>query len=447
MTSLMKMEDNQLTENFLNRTFFEAWKPENKDNILYGNYQALELQINAACDLKCKYCYYAKYKNELYNPSIAKHSVTLKNLDMVLNWLTENNYHPNIEIFSGEPYMQEIGFKVTERIAEWRKENNVKTNFMVPTNFTFLFDDERTKRVEDMIEKADGELCLSASVDGKYCDANRPFSNGKTFRDDAYYDKLFAFVAKHRYAFHPMIYGENIEHWKDNWLWFQENMKKHDIPFTAIYLLEVRNVEWTRQQLKEFYKFIRFVVNWSWNHVKDNVSPNNFPRFVFDHKLFNLFSMFGTVGRGLGCSMESTVQLRLGDLTTSVCHRAAYKPHNLWKFVTSNDKIVGVETLNPNLLLACNSFDFRSAPYCTYCSIRDLCNGQCLGAMYETHADLFTPIPTVCALEHMKVAAMLDELKELDLFQHFYNLVNMDKKKSLKVYDQIFSKEGEQNEI
>lgn len=438
MKSLMKIEDDQLIENFLNKTFFEAWKPENKDVNIYKNYRSLELQINAACDLKCKYCYYAKYKKDLYPPSIAKHSLTMKNLEIVLNWLTENNYQPNIEVFSGEPFMQEIGFQVTERLIEWCNDNKIETKLMIPTNFTFLFDEVKTKRIEKMIEDSNRQMCLSASVDGKYCDANRPFANGQTVRDDAYYEKMFKFVKKHRYAFHPMIYNEHIENWKDNWLWYQENMKKHNIPFTSIYLLEVRNPEWNKKQLQEFYKFIRFVVNWSWNHVKGNVSPELFPKFVFDNKLFNLFSMFATVGRGLGCSMQSTVQLRLGDLTTSVCHRTAYKPHNLWKFVTENDKITGIEAINPNLALAVNSFDFRTNPHCCYCSIRDMCNGQCLGAMHEQHGDVFTPIPTVCALEHAKVAGMLDELKELDLFKHFYGWIHPIKQKTLKVYDEMF---------
>jgi len=440
MKSLMQREDDQLIENFLQKTFFSAWKPENKDVTKYQNYKTLELQVNAACDLKCKYCYYAKYKNDLYHPSIAKHSLTLKNLDIVLNWLTENNYRPNLEVFSGEPFMQEVGFQVVEKVVDWYVENELDTNLIIPTNFTFLFDDQKTERVEKIIERSNRRLCLSASVDGKYCDVNRPFANGKTVRTDEYYDKLFKFIHKHQFAFHPMIYNENIERWKDNWLWYQENMKKYGIPFTAIYLLEVRNAEWNKQQLKEFYKFIRFVINWTWNNVKKDVAPEKFPLFVFDHKLFNLFSMFGTLGRGVGCSMQSTIQLRLGDLTTSVCHRASYKPHNLWKFVTENDKIVGVESLNHNLALACNSLDFRASPYCVYCSIRELCNGQCLGSMFETNGDLFTPIPTVCALEHMKVAAMLDELKDLGLFQYFYEWVNQSKQKSMKIYDRYFSK-------
>lgn len=437
MKSKLKQEDDAIIKNFLQRTFFDAWKPENKGKDKYGNYQTLEIQVNAACDLKCKYCYFAKYKNDLYPPKIAKHSLTLKNLDILLNWLKKNKYTPDIELFSGELFMQEIGFQVTERVIDWQLEQGIDSSIVIPTNFTFLFDDEKTKRVEKLIEKFN-KLSLSISVDGKFCDANRPFSNGKLFRDDAYYEKMFKFAKKYNLAFHPMIYSEEIENWKDNWLWYQENMKKHDIPFDSIYLLEVRNAEWNKEQLKEFYKFMRFLVNWTWNHVKDKVAPEKFPNFVFDYKLFNLFSMFTQLGRGLGCSMQSTVHVRLGDLTTSVCHRAAYKAHNIWRFVTENDEIVDVEALNHNLAIASNSMDFRSSPYCNYCLIREMCNGQCLGAMIETNNDPFVPIPTVCALEHAKVAGILDELKELGLFHHFYDWA-WPKQKTMKMYDILFS--------
>lgn len=439
MKSRLKQEDDAIIKNFLQRTFFNAWKPENKGKEKYANYAKLELQVSGACDLKCKYCYYAKYKNDLYPPKIAKHSIVLNNLDVMLNWLAKNKYEPEIEIFSGEVFAQNVGYQVVERVIDWQNEHNIKKCIVVPTNMSFIFDDEKVERVEKLIEKSNGLLSLSASVDGKYCDANRPFANGKLFRDDAYYDKLFAFVKKHRYAFHPMIYSEEIEHWKDNWLWYQENMKKYDIPYYSIYLLEVRNAEWNAKQIKEFYKFIRFVVNWTYNHVKNDVDPDQVPKFIHDNKLFNLFSMFSTIGRGVGCSMQSTLQLRLGDLTTSICHRASYKSQNLWKFVVENNEIVDVEALNHNMLIACNSMDFRSSPFCNYCLIREMCNGQCLGSMFETNGDPFIPIPTVCALEHAKVAGMLDELKALDLFHHFYDW-SIPKQKTMKAYDKLFHK-------
>ena len=433
MCELMKKENDQIIQNFLNRTFFAGWKPENKGKNKYANYSKLEVQINAACDLKCKYCYYAKYKKDLYPADISKHSLILKNLDMLLMWLKENNLYPQFEIFSGEPFFQNIGFEVLEKLIDWQNKNECRSPIVIPTNYSFIFDEDKIERLEKLFEKSKERIFLSCSVDGKYCDENRPFIDGK-IRDDKYYDRMFEFAKKHCFGFHPMIYSEKIESWKDNWLWFQENFEKYDIPFGHIYILEVRNAEWSAKQIQEFYKFIRFIVNWTWNHVKGFVDPEKFPIYVFDKKLFNIFSMFTTVARGLGCSMQSTTQLRLGDLTTSVCHRTSYKQHNTWKFVTDGEKITDIEAINYNLAIAAASFDSKNSPYCNYCSIRELCSGQCLGSMFETNGDPFIPIPTVCALEHAKVAGMLDELKELGLSPHFYNWIGSTKQESLKVY-------------
>jgi radical SAM protein with 4Fe4S-binding SPASM domain len=255
---------------------------------------------------------------------------------------------------------------------------------------------------------------------------------------------MFKFASKHKFAFHPMIYSENIEKWKDNWLWFQDNFEKYGIPFDCIYLLEVRNNSWNKKQIKEYYKFIRFLVNWTWNKVKDRVSPSKFPLYLFDYKLFNTLNIFSNMLRGVGCSMQSTTQLRLGDLTTSVCHRASYKPHNLWRFVTDDKEIVDIEALNYNLAIAVASMDYKNSPFCNYCTIRDLCPGQCLGSMFETTGDPFMVIPTVCAVEHAKVAAILDELKELNLAHYFIEWAE-DKREAVKVYYKYF--QGEHNEI
>ena len=440
MTELMKKENDDLVRSFLQRTFFEAWKPENKNNEKYLNYRSLELQINGFCDLNCNYCYYAKYQDDLYPTSIASKSNILKNLDIVLGWLDENGLEPELDLFSGELFFQDIGFEVLNRVVDWIIEGNKDIKVAIPTNYSFIFDDEKIERMEALIKKSKGAVRLSCSVDGKYSDSNRPFKTG-LIRDDAYYDKMFKFNKKWGFGFHPMIYSKNIEHWKKNWLWWQDNMEKHGISFENIYLLEVRNKEWSRIQIREFYKLIRFIVNWTWKNVENCVDPEMFPQYVFDKKLFNLFSMFSTMHRGMGCSVQSTTQLRLGDLTTSVCHRAAYKAHNLWKFVTRDDKIIDVEALNYNLLIAVASLDYKNSPFCNYCSIRELCSGQCLGSMYEVNGDPFIPIPTVCALEHAKVAGMLDELGTLGLLPYFYSWCDV-KRGSIDVYEKYLKEKA-----
>ena len=442
----MNKENTDLVKSILNRTFFTAWKNQKykEDEYKYGNYSGLEIQLNAVCDLKCKYCYYTNHGKDLYPAKIAKPDLVLKNLDILLDWLSENKYYPKFELFSGEPFSQPIGFEALEKLIDWHIKENIESYTVIPTNFNFLFSDDKTKEVERLLSKGreNGfDILLSISMDGKYCDVNRPFKDSNKTRTDEYYDKVFEFAKKWGCAFHPMIYSGNIEKWIDNFLWFQENFEKYGIPWTSIYLLEVRNVEWNKDQIKEFYKFIRFVVRWVYH--KSSVSPANFPKFVFDNKMMNLFSMFSQTGRGIGCSIQSGIELRLGDMSVNLCHRSAYDGLNLFKFIVEDDKIVDIESLNYHMMVAMYSADNNNFPWCENCTIRDLCSGQCLGAMYETNGDPFIPIPTVCALAHAKVAAILDELWDLGLFQYFYDFTN--KKKSIKLYMKYFKGENQWN--
>jgi len=437
---MIKNDDDLLVESFLNRTFFKAWKKENKENHedieKYANFSKLEVQLNAKCDLDCVYCYYAKHRDEIYPDAISNPKMVLKNFELLLNWLDKNKLYPNFEPFSGEIFAQTAGFEMIDMILDFYIKNNLcKTHHIViPTNMSFIFSDKKTAKVEALIKKASDHetyIYLSASIDGKYVDENRPFISGK-IRDDSYYDNLFSFCARHHYSFHPMMYSKNIHKWEQNFLWFQEMFKKYDMPWESIYFLEVRNVEWNRQQLNDFYKFMRFLVKYYYE--KCGNEPNRFMYNMQHSRLSNLFSMFSKVGRGSGCSVQNTLQLRLGDLTHSVCHRASYKPHNMWKFEVENDEIVGVKAINPALLMAWTSVDEDYFPYCQACMMKHLCSGQCWGSMFEVNSTIFSPIPTVCALEHTKIKAMLDELYELKLHPYIYNYTQQEQKQPIRLY-------------
>ena len=54
---------------------------------------------------------------------------------------------------------------------------------------------------------------------------NRPFIRQldipiNVIRDDAYYDKVFAFIKKHGSGIHPMLYSKGMDKWIKNFDWF-----------------------------------------------------------------------------------------------------------------------------------------------------------------------------------------------------------------------------------
>jgi len=180
---------------------------------------------------------------------------TISNLKLICEWMRHNNWNCDIEIFSGELLAQEVGYKVLETLAEYYESvtPDLRASMItIPTNFTFLCSEEATARVEAIrarLKAVDIELGLSASFDGKYMEQNRPYLHDLDIplggvRDDAYYDRAFQYCFDTCGGFHPMVYSKGIELWPKNFDWFQENFKRFDIPWDAIYLLQVRNVEW-----------------------------------------------------------------------------------------------------------------------------------------------------------------------------------------------------------
>lgn len=301
-------ENNELLKYFLDKTFFNSWKNFSDKSDNYGN---LELQINSKCDLKCKYCYYSKFGNKLNPIEITDDKNILRNLDMLLEWLEKNEYFPKIDIFSGEIFSQQIGFDVVKRIVEFFKKNNVKGLISIPTNFNFIHNITRENKVRELLKFGklnNVEIWLSCSIDGKFCDSNRPYINNKIKNDDDYYDRVFSFCKEFGFGFHPMIYFEEIDKWKDNFLWFIQMMEKHKINIRNLYLLEVRNSGWTDDAVKEFYNFIKFVYKFLYEKLGDK---KNFLKFSMNNHIFNLINVLGSHGRGIGCSVQSTIQLRL----------------------------------------------------------------------------------------------------------------------------------------
>jgi len=396
----------KILNSFLDRTWFYSWK-----NKINDPYRSLELIINDNCDQTCKYCYEIKYGKYYFTEESKKPENILKNIKILIQWLKENKFYPTIEIFSSEIFSQEIGFQILEVLFDELDENF--ESIVIPTNMNFIFDDMKTKRVKELkenFEKKGIYLSLSASIDGAFMEENRPIRCGIQ-RDEVFYDKLFKFSKENHIAFHPMIYSNRIEYWKDNWLWFQENFKKYDIPFNSIYLLEVRNVEWSVEQVREFGKFLKFLIQWTFEFFGRN--KETFSSFILGGGFNILQSIFTTTGRGIPCSIQSTLSVRTGDLMIVPCHRTSYEQFHGGRFTVKDDRIVGIEGINPLLFIQIKSFDNNTQPYCESCYIKYLCSKGCLGAQFETTGDLFTPIPTVCRLEHVRVITILDELNKL----------------------------------
>ncbi|MBA7515072.1 hypothetical protein ES705_07110 [subsurface metagenome] len=429
-------ENDKLLNSFLGRTFFKTWRSQEEG---LENFRTLELFLNTKCNLKCSYCYLANFGNELYPLGLQDDKRVLANLRVLLDWLLDRRLAPKLELFSGDPFSLQALNMILDKFES--AESKPKS-IVIPTNYTFILDENLTRKIESIIErsrKLGMPISLSASIDGKYCEANRPFRSGKNDpRDDGYYDRVFAFNKKWGFSFHPMIYSGHIDSWQNNFLWFQEMLKKHDIPWSNIYLLEVRNKEWSRDSILGFEEFIKFLIRWTF-FAPCHGQSQEFVRFLFKRGFNILQSPLTTIGRGIGCSIQSTIHVRLGDLAIVPCHRTSYEPFITGHFIVDGGRITGIRADNPELFIGIISLQSRNQPMCELCLIKHLCSGGCLGSQFETTGDLFSPIPSVCQLEHAKIRAMITAYKELRVFDLICDRVNLEKRYALNILEEMLN--------
>jgi radical SAM protein with 4Fe4S-binding SPASM domain len=423
-------EQTELFEWFLENSFYKAWRDYKTKEPHLLNYKHFELMINHKCNLKCKYCYMDKYHKAYFPKGSQNPQAILENTDMLIDWFAENGFAPKVEIFAGDSLNDPTCRKVIHKFLDACLEGRYVTHELIlPTNGGWLLHENKIRDVEAIREKAEfaGVYChFSFSVDGKYMDKeNRPFKSDRLDYSDEFYHRMFSFMANHFASGpHPMVYSNNIENAKKNFLWWQEQMEKYNLPWNNLYMLEVRNAEWTVGQTQKYTEFIEFLLRWVWDKLGQDKA--RFVDWISKEHGFNIIGMpFAKTMRGMPCSIQSCMTLRLGDLTVIPCHRTAYKHMETAKMLTEDGKITGFEAKNIELWFAIQAIHNTVYPFCEGCNINNLCSGGCLGAQYEATGSLFTPIPSVCRLVHAKIATLVKVFLDFGVYTEL--LVRLDK--------------------
>lgn len=408
----------------------------------------LELIISPRCNLGCRYCYIHRHRKDIFGEECFNEEATVNNLKLILQWMEKNQFNPNIEIFSGELLAQEIGYKVLDIIYEHFSQTDEvlrPRTITIPTNYTFLCSEEATARVEAIREKMNSigiMLCLSASFDGKYMEDNRPYLKdmdidlGGGLRDDAYYERVFEYTARTMGGLHPMLYSRGMENWPKNFDWFQEMMAKYDIPWEAIYLLHVRNEEWTAEQIQASNDFIRHLYAFVWEKVEHD--PARLVAFILKGNGFNVLAQpFTSCGRGLTCGIQSQFTIRVSDMMMYPCHRLGYKDFWFGKMIPDEENVLRYENYNAELLIATYSLDKKGMPLCSQCPINHLCSGACLGAQYEASQNFMAPIPSICALVHATFITGIECLKKYGAFDIMLEQTDEEKRIQLQYLEEM----------
>ena len=377
-------------------------------------------------------CYLHNNGKSLFQGNYPKAKNVLENTEKIMNFLYKNKMSLVLEFFAGELFMLPYIWDFLEIVYKYQKktkrEHRVK-HIMIPTNMSFIKNgrEDIREKLEDYLRKfkeLDIRVNLSASVDGSFMDyLNRPYANPFSKYDSGFYEKLKKELRSNKFGIHPMIHNKNIEYWIDNFLWF---MIKDGL--SSVYLLEVRNAQWSEHQAKTLHYFIRFIINYMYKIVGFN--KNKFLSAFEKLRGFNMLNqLFSRVGRGMGCSIQSSLHIQVDSLKLSPCHRISYKNFVTGQFEFNEDGSYDFIADNPELFLAeQNACTERMVP-CDTCAINQICTGPCIGANFESVGDPFTIPPTLCRMFYMKYSGIILGLKDIGMLDHFMKQSRWDKKR------------------
>lgn len=423
-------ELNDLTfNNFLEHYYYDTWRKN-------STFSSIEIIFSPKCNLKCAYCYVNKNNENIYDTECFNEEQCLKNVKLLLEFLSKKEAMPILDIFSGELFAQEAGYHLIETILDFfetHPEAKRPPYIIVPTNGTFIHNDILTKKIADYKQRfinTGTRLFLSYSIDGKYADQHsRKYKSNLDINlnyplDDNYYEKLFSFMAEQNDLPHPMIAPENIDYWIENFLWFEEMMEKNSIPVEELYMLEVRNFNWTPKKIQKFIEFEEFLLKHMYE--KYNYNKEQFIQWLTstsDKTSLIGFTLLGNIYTqnltGTGCTLGKQLMIRADDLKVFPCHRLTYPDMEIGHFIPDKDNILKFVTYRPELGIALSAYTPRRNNLCKNCNIQFLCLNQCAGSCYEVTGDMFTPIPSVCNFEYAKAKTFFKVLIDLNLINLF----------------------------
>lgn len=434
--------------------------------------KSIEFIISSACDQKCEYCYLYKHGEEMNYSQANNYKDILHNLPIILDYLEENNFeYENYDIFSGEFFNLSYWEDILEIFYQHHKKLKKLRYMTIPTNYSFIDNKEKTKKIEEWLDKLKEinlMLHLSCSIDGPEEIDNLTRPNIKIHKNENFYEDIFAFMAKHYYACHPMITKYFLENYEKNYDFLIDNTIKYNVLYMndediAVYnppmMLEVRdNIEWDEESLKNYKDFLNYVADMDlkklFNNDKKLYAYKIFDDFTdefkeltgYNHRTQPYILAYPTIqGNTMSCSIQHNFVIRVGDLKLAPCHRTYYSQFEYGNFVLdeNKEKIIGVHGINPTLAFKIETFNpIRSNLKCGGCKYSNFCLQGCLGSQFENTGEIFGCEDNVCKMFETKYCTIHEIVERLELYPIILNdpLVPAHRKEYIKYARSILSK-------
>lgn len=418
-------------ETILEKRFFTPWREgETGEPASLWPDANLELYVTAACNQNCEYCYLVRHE-ELYPRDAMKPETIKGNLRIFLDWCLEQGFSFNqVDFFSGEIWHGPFGWDVLDILLEYiRRGLRVKT-VMIPTNASFVLSDRAVTEIANRIQDygdAGCRLQFSGSIDGALSDGITRRGNDDNLTEkksgDDFYDRFFSFWRRFGFLFHPMVSAENVQYWKENFDWWDQQCREYGYDaFRDVMMLEVRNDGWTEENIRQYTAFLDYLID-KMLAERCGGDAEKLANYLFLTDIFNPGGT-GYVNFGLtpadafqGCTVSDMFTVRLGDLAIPPCHRTAYDELLYGRFRVEDGKIVGIEEHNPQMASRILFQDsILCSPGCDCCPYSYFCLRGCYGSQKETENDPFMPIESVCRLFKGKINFLIDKYEVLGVW-------------------------------
>lgn len=428
-------EHDEILTFLLNERFFKPWSNKYNNEVEHSRSlqpdAKLELYLTSSCNQKCEYCYLVKYK-DLYPAEYNNFELIKHNLCLIYDWIINNDFCiPSMDFFTGEIWHLPFGLEVLDITLEYLKRGMQIENIMIPSNCSFVLDEIQTCEIQRRINRIRNIGCnimFSISVDGAIIEEEMRPLNNKIVKTEEFYDRLFLFAKHNNYYFHPMVAAKSAKKWIENFHWWEQKLKEYDYYSpNCLMLLEVRNDDWTQENIDEYNQFMKFLIDYDIKNYYDN-DVNKYVDCIIDYTderkgyVPHVPTECDTFN---GCTVADTLTIRVGDLAIAPCHRTSYNKFLYGHFIVENDEIVGMKSNNvfmaARILMMNNNAGTLGCDSCIY---NTCCLKGCYGSQYETTNDPFIPIPSVCNLFKQKWNFIIKYYEERGILEAMKNKIN-----------------------
>ena len=406
--------------------------------------KTLELIIRPECDQACDYCYIHQYGKDLYPQRLNK-SELLKNINIIFNFFFLKNkaFSHTYQIFAGDLFYDDIFFDLLDLFEKYFLilKNKMpilffnQTTIMIPNSLTFISNQEKKEKTLKYIDKFFKEyntkIKFSWSTDGLYAIETREKKN----LDEKYFDDRFKFCKKTHSWYHPMISACNIKNYIKNYEWWFTKIKQHyseeddnlDNQFLQPMFLEVRNNDWTQENINDYLKLLDYAFEKRFEACNKDSKNFAYHMFIGDGKdntlkqpenydfiNFPIHIIQGLKGKDtMTCGVPGSIVFNCSNLSLVPCHRTTY-PQFTGGYINDQNNELIPKSVSSYITLT--TIKRESMPVCSKCIINEICLHGCLGAQYEKAGDIMLPCSSVCNLFKQKFYHLLKLYDDYNLF-------------------------------